>query len=114
MDKTPETRTRNKRQEAARKGREKYMYKLKETFSNDTAKGGSRTSSSTTSASNAIIRSSDTYIYGVGIVAVLTIGGCVLSAYNKKSYQPMNKEQTKELVEHLVQPIKLPKQHSML
>ena len=51
MDKTPEKVTRDKDQkrvEAARKGKEKYMNKLKESVLNDVKKG----SGNTTNASN--------------------------------------------------------------
>ena len=51
MDKTPEKVTRDKdpkRVEAARKGKEKYMNKLKESVLNDVKKG----SGNTTNASN--------------------------------------------------------------
>ena len=37
------------------------------------------------------VQSNDTYIYGVGILAVLTIGVCVFFAYN--SSQAANKKQ---------------------
>ena len=37
------------------------------------------------------VQSNDTYIYGVGTLAVLTIGVCVLFAYN--SSQAANKKQ---------------------
>ena len=93
-----------KRVEAARKGREKYMNKLKESILNDAKKGGrdttnasnettsptSNASSETTSATSTAAtpatstnntttttRSNDTYIYGVGMLAVLAIGVCV-------------------------------------
>ena len=35
-------------------------------------------------------RSNDTYVYGVGILAVLAIGVCVFFAYN--TFQPKNKK----------------------
>ena len=58
MDKTPEKVTRDKdpkRVEAARKGKEKYMNKLKESVLNDVKKGSGNTtnaSNETTSATN--------------------------------------------------------------
>ena len=99
--------------DAARKGREKYMNKLKELILNDAKKGSgdttnasnettsatSNASNETTSATNTAptpatstnnttttIRSNDTYIYGVGILAVLAIGVCVFFTYN--TFQP--------------------------
>ena len=102
MDKTSEkVRKDPKRVEAARKGREKYMNKLKESILNDVKKGSrdtTNTSNETTSATNnssnettsltitATTRSNDTYVYGVGILAVLTISVCVFFAYN--TFQP--------------------------
>ena len=35
-------------------------------------------------------RSNDTYIYGIGMLAVLAIGACVFFAYN--TFQPKNKK----------------------
>ena len=100
MDKTPEKVTKDpKRVEAARKSREKYMNKLKQKIlndakkssrdttdaSNETTNGSNETSSPTNNASNetttpatsTTTRSSDTYVLGVGILAVLAIGVCV-------------------------------------
>ena len=68
------------------------------------------TTSATVCATGAITRSSDTYIYGVGIVAVLAIVAYVFFAYNKKHSQSANKEQFKEEQE---QPIKSLKRHNM-
>ena len=98
MDKISEKITKDpKRVEAARKGREKYMNKLKESILNDAKKDGGDTtnaSNETTSATNtattpatspnitSTTRSNDTYVYGVLILAVLGIGLCVFSAYN--------------------------------
>ena len=94
MNKTPEKVTKNKgpkHDEAARKGKEKCMNKLKERILNDVKKDGNTTNASneTTSATNnasnettcvtnsTTARSNDTYVHGVGIVAVLAIGVCV-------------------------------------
>ena len=40
------------------------------------------------------VQSNDTYVYGVGILAVLAIGVCVFFAYN--TFQPKNKKQANE------------------
>ena len=98
MDKTPGKVTKDpKRFEAAHKGREKYMKKLKESILNDVKKGSGDTTnarneatSATNNANNettnvtntATTRSSDTYVYGVGMLAVLAIGAFVFFAYN--------------------------------
>ena len=98
MDKTPEKVTKDpKRVEAARKGREKYMNKLKESILNDVKKGSrdtnnssNETTSATSNSSNDITsitnttttRSNDTYVYGVGILAVVAIGVCVFFTYS--------------------------------
>ena len=106
MDKTPEKVTKDpKHAEAARKGREKYTNKLKESIlnnvkkgrgdttnaSNETTSATNNSSNETTDASNTTTtRSNDTYIYGVGIIAVLAIGVCVFftfQAKNKKNRQ---------------------------
>ena len=81
---------------------------------NSTPSTSSFTSNSTPSTSsfkdNFITRSSDTYIYGLGIVAFPAIGGCVYFAYDKKLSQAANKEQANKEQQ---QPIKPPKQRSM-
>ena len=41
------------------------------------------------------VQSNDTYIYGVGILAILVIGVCVFFAYNKKAGQVIHKEPIK-------------------
>ena len=92
MEKTLEKFTKNpKRVEAVREGRKKDMNKLKESILNDAKKGGKDTtnaSNETTSATNTATtpattaRSNDTYIYGIGMLAVLAIGVCVFFAYN--------------------------------
>ena len=38
------------------------------------------------------VQSNDTYIYGVGILAVLVIDVCILFMYNKKAGQVIHKE----------------------
>ena len=99
MDKTSKKVTKDpKRIDAARKGREKYMNKLKKSILNDAKKGGGDTtnasnetvnaSNETTCATNtattpATTRSNDTYVYSVGILAVLAIGVCVFFAYSQ-------------------------------
>ena len=111
MDKTSEKITKDpKRVEAGRKGKENYMNKYKESILHD-AKNGSRdtinTSNETTNATNTATtpatstnhtttttRSFDTYVYGVGILAVLGIGVCVFFAYN--TYQAKNKKLVNE------------------
>ena len=110
MDKTSKKVTKNpKRVDATRKGREKYMNKLKESILNETKKGGGDTtnasnetnsgSNETTSATNTTtnhattITSNDTYVYGVGMLAVLTICVCVFFAYNNF---PKNKKQAND------------------
>ena len=106
MDKTLEKTTKDpKCVEAARKVREKYMNKLKESILNDAEKGGGDTtnaSNETTSATNTTInpaastttRPNDTYVYGVGMLAVLAISVCEFFAYN--TFQPKNKKQANE------------------
>ena len=102
MDKTSEKVIKDPRRvEAARKGREKYMNKLKQNILNDAKKGSgdttntsnetaapaTSTSNETTSSANdaTIIKSNDTYVYGVGMLAVLAIGVCVFFAYQAKN-----------------------------
>ena len=111
MDKTSEKVTKDpKRVKAARKGRENYMNKLKESILNDAKKGSGDTtnaSNETTSATNTATipatsanitattrRTNDTYVYGVGILAVLAIGVCVSFAYY--TFQPKNKKLVNE------------------
>ena len=79
-----------KRVDPGRKGRENFMKKMKEDILNDVKKGGG----DTTNSSNRTARSNNTYIHGVGIVAVLAIGVCVFFAYN--TFQPKNKKQANE------------------
>ena len=89
MEKTSEKVTKDpKHVEAARKGREKYMNKLKESILNDVKKGSGDTtnaSSEATSATNnannetssftntATTGSNDTYVYGVGMLLSLPL-----------------------------------------
>ena len=122
-DKTPEKVRRDKdpkRVEAAHKGREKYMNKLNKSILNDVKKGSGDTtnasneatsatnnaSNETTSVTNtATTRSNDTYVYGVGIFAVLVIGACVFFAYNTSQAKKQANEEKQD------QP---PKQRPML
>ena len=112
-----------KRVDPGRKGRANFMKKMKEDILNDVKKGGGDTTNSsneitsptknpgneptssttnssnkttrpTNNSSNRTARSNNTYIHGVGIVAVLAIGVCVFFAYN--TFQPKNKKQANE------------------
>ena len=102
MDKTPPEKVTKdkdpKRVETPRKGREKYMNKLKESILNDVKKDSGDTtnaSNETTSVTKtATTRSNDTYVYGVGILAVLAIGVCVCFTYNNS--QAKTKKTTNE------------------
>ena len=97
IDKTSEKATKDpERVEAARKGREKYMNKLKESILNDAKEGGGDTTNAsnetinarnetTSTNNNTTTRSVDTYVYGVGILAVLAIGACVFFTYQVKN-----------------------------
>ena len=105
MDKTSEKVTKDRKHvEASRKGREKYMNKLKESLLNDikkvrgdTTNGSNETTSATNNSSiettsvtnTTTTRPNDTYVYGIGIIAVLAIGVCVFFAY---STFPKNKK----------------------
>ena len=98
MDKTPEKVTKEpKSVEAARKGKKKYMNKLKESILNDVKKGSGDTTNASNEATSATntgsnettsvtntpsTRSNDTYVYGVGILAVVAVGVRVFFAYN--------------------------------
>ena len=63
--------------------------------SNETTSSSNNSSNETTSVTNTVTtRSNDTYVYGVGIVAVLAIGACVFFAYN--TFQPKNKKLVNE------------------
>ena len=84
------------------KGRENFMKKMKENILNDAKKGGEDTTNSsneTTSVTNtATIRSNDTYVYCVGILAVFAIGVCVFFAYNSfpRNKKPFNEKQDQQ------------------
>ena len=68
---------------------------MKEDILNDATKDGrDTTNSSNETTSVTTTRSNDTYIYGVGIIAVLAIGFCVFFAYNTS--HPKNKKQANE------------------
>ena len=95
MNKTSQKVTKDpKRVEAPCKGRENYMNKLKESILNDAKKGSGDTSNASNGTTNATnttttpatsttnTATSDTYIYGVGKLAVLTIRVCVFFAYS--------------------------------
>ena len=63
-------------------------------LSNETTSSTNNSSNKTTSVTNTTTtRSNDTYVYGVGITAVLAIGICVFFAY---STFPKNKKQANE------------------
>ena len=65
---------------------------------NDPKKGSGDTSNASNETTSVIItaatRSSDTYVYGFGILAVLAIGVCVFFAYN--TFPPNNKKLVSE------------------
>ena len=104
MDKTSQKVTEDlKRQERDKKLHKTYTKRLKEKIAyqdnqdKPTSSASSPTGDSTTSTSYSIgnstpstplhtIRSNDTYVYGVGILAVLAIGVCVVFTYN--TFQP--------------------------
>ena len=65
----------------------------------------SSTADPTPSTASHTIRSNDTYVYGVGILAVFAIGVCVFFAYNTSQ---KNKKQTNEKQDQT------PKRHHML
>ena len=85
------------------------MNKLKESVLNDSKKGrdtintSNQTTNHTTNVSNETTSTTntattpatttisiDTYVYGIGILAVLAIGVCVVFAYN--TFRPKNKK----------------------
>ena len=89
MDKTSQKVTKDKdpkRVDVGRKGRGSFMKNVKENILNDAKKGGGNTTNSsneTISITNtAATRSNDTYVYGVGVLGVLAIAGCVFFTYN--------------------------------
>ena len=94
MDKQKVVKKDPKRQERGKKSHETYMKRLKEKIlednplltpsstDNSTLSTSSSTGNSTPSTPYHTTRSSDTYVYGIGILAVLTIGACVFFVYN--------------------------------
>ena len=48
------------------------------------------------------VQSNGAYIYGVGILAVLAIGVCVLFTYNKKAGQVIHEERIKPKRRHML------------
>ena len=95
-----------KRVDGGCKSRENLMKKMKDNILKDAKKGGGDTNDSsnettrptnnssneTTSVTNNItaIGSNDTYVYGVGILAVFAIGVCVFFGYNTFSKNKKN------------------------
>ena len=95
MDKTSKKVTKDpKRQERGKKSHETYMKRLKEKILEDNQLPKPSTSSSTgalmPSTPSHTTTTNDTYVYGVGMLAVLAIGVCVFFAYNTL---PKNKKQ---------------------
>ena len=103
MDKTSQKVTKDpKRQERGKKSHETYMKRLKEKILEDnqlpTPPPTDRPPPSTTSSTGNSMpstpfyatRSNDTYVYGIGILAVLAIILCVFFVYNTS--QPKNKK----------------------
>ena len=97
MDKRSQKVTKDpKHVEAACKGRQKYMNKLKENILNDAKKGSGDTNNASNETANDIntaiapatstntttTRSNDIYIHGICMLAVRAIGVCVFFAYN--------------------------------
>ena len=109
MDKTSKKVTKDpKRQERGKKSHETYMKRLKEeilednqmptpSISSSTSDPTRSTSSSTRdptpSTSSNTTRSNDTYVYGVGMLAVLAIGVCVFFAYKTFPKKLVNEKQ---------------------
>ena len=118
MDETSEKVTKDsKRQERGKKSHKTYMKRLKKTKQKKTLEDNQLPTSPTTDGPTPSTSSStgdptpstssstgnptpstpshttttnDTYIYGVGILAVLAIGACVFFTYN--TFQPQNKK----------------------
>ena len=106
MDKTSEKVAKDpKRQERGKKSHETYMKRLRGKILEDnqlptdrptpsTPSSTPPTTSSTANSTPSIplhtMRPSDTYVYGVGILAAVAIGACVFFAYN--TFQPKNKK----------------------
>ena len=102
MDKTSEKVTKDpKRQERDKTSHETFMKRLKEKILEDnqlpipsltdrrtpstpssTPRTSSSTGDSTPSTPSHATRSNDTYVYGVGMLAVYAIGVCVIFAYS--------------------------------
>ena len=97
MDKTSKKVTKDpKRQERGKKSHETYMKRLKEKIMEDNQVARPSTSSSTgdptTSTPCHATRSNDTYVYNVGILAVLAIGVCVFILRLKIKNKSMSKK----------------------
>ena len=117
MDKTPQKVVTKdpKRQERGKKSHKTYMKRLKEKILEDnqlstpsptgnstpstpspadrpTPSTSSSTGNSTPSTPFHATRSNDTYVYGVGILAVLVIDVCIFFAYNKKARQVIHEQ----------------------
>ena len=103
MDKTSQKVTKDlKRQERNKKAYDTHMGRLKEKIlgdnqppappptGNPTPSTSPPTGNPTSSTSSNATRSNDTYVYGVGMLAVLAIGVCVFFAYN--TFQRKNKK----------------------
>ena len=96
-----------KRQERGKTSHETYMKRLKEKILEDNQLStSSSTDNSTSSTPSHPARYSDTYVYGVGILAVHAIAVCLFFAYNTS--QAKNKKLVNEKQD---QP---PKQRHML
>ena len=120
MDKTSKKVTKDpKRQERGKKSHETYMKRLKEKVLQDnqlptptptdgstpstssptgdpTPSTSSSTGDPTPSTPSHTTRSNDTYIYGIGMLAILAIGVCVFFVYNTsqaKNKKQLNKKQ---------------------
>ena len=102
MDKTSEKVTKDPRRvERGKKSYETHMKRLKEKILEDNQLPKPSASSSTDNPTPSMpsmpshsTRSNDTYVYGVGILAVLAIGACVFFAYNTS--QPKSKKLVNE------------------
>ena len=107
MDKTSEKVTKDpKRQERGKKSHKTYMKRLKEKLLEDnqlptpfptdrtTPSTSSSTGDFTPSAPSHTTKPNDTYVYGVGMLAVFAIGVCVFFTYNGS--QAKNKKTVNE------------------
>ena len=122
MDKTSKKVTKDpKRQERGKKSHETYMKRLKEEILEDnqmpTPSISSSTSDPTRSTSSSTrdptpstpsntTRSNDTYVYGVGMLAVLAIGVCVFFVYQAKNKKQDNDRSTAQHEQEKDQPPK--------